>query len=116
MPSAVTVAELGHVDLPEATWIGGWLSIVYAVMQFLCGPLAGNLGDRFGRQGRAQLAAVMRARAAGIEVTPVWNKSNREHQIIGTTPAVESVMRRRLSAMPWSSITIFSAVTTLSKL
>ncbi len=46
-----------------------------------------GIGDRFGRQGRAQLAAVMRARAAGIEVTPVWNKSNREHQIIGTTPA-----------------------------
>lgn len=44
------VMELGHVDLAEATWIGGWLSVVYAVMQFLCGPLAGNLGDRFGRR------------------------------------------------------------------
>jgi len=44
------VMELGHVDLPQATWIGGWLSIAYAGMQFLCGPLAGNLGDRFGRR------------------------------------------------------------------
>ena len=44
------VMQLGHVDLPQATWIGGWLSIVYAIMQFLCGPLAGNLGDRFGRR------------------------------------------------------------------
>ncbi len=46
-----------------------------------------GIGDRFGRQGRAQLAAVARARAAGAAVTPVWNKSHREHQIIGTVPA-----------------------------
>jgi len=45
------------------------------------------MGDRFGRQGSAQLEAVIQARAAGIEVAPVWNKSFREHSIIGTTPA-----------------------------
>ena len=33
-------------------------------------------GDRFARQGRAQLQAVLRAREAGIDVHPVWNKSN----------------------------------------
>lgn len=44
------VMSLGHVDLAAATWIGGWLAAAYAVMQFLCGPLAGNLGDRFGRR------------------------------------------------------------------
>lgn len=44
------VMEVGHVDLAAATWIGGWLSVTYAAMQFLCGPLAGNLGDRFGRR------------------------------------------------------------------
>jgi DHA1 family tetracycline resistance protein-like MFS transporter len=44
------VMELGHVGLAEATRIGGWLATVYALMQFLCGPLAGNLGDRFGRR------------------------------------------------------------------
>jgi DHA1 family tetracycline resistance protein-like MFS transporter len=44
------VMEVGHVDLAGATWIGGWLSVAYAAMQFLCGPLAGNLGDRFGRR------------------------------------------------------------------
>ncbi|MCG2661612.1 MAG: tagaturonate epimerase family protein [Kiritimatiellae bacterium] len=46
-----------------------------------------GIGDRFGRQGTAQLDALLRAQAAGIMITPVWNKSNREHQIIGTTPA-----------------------------
>ena len=45
-----------------------------------------GIGDRFGLQGRAQLAAFMKAAALGVEVTPVWNKSNREHQIIHTKP------------------------------
>ncbi|MCF7976394.1 MAG: tagaturonate epimerase family protein [Phycisphaerae bacterium] len=43
-------------------------------------------GDRFGQQGRAQLSAVMQAQAGGIPIVPVWNKSNREHTIIGTMP------------------------------
>jgi hypothetical protein len=50
------------------------------------GKYSFGVGDRFGRQGRAQLAAVMRAKEQGLDVTPVWNKSNREHQIIGTQP------------------------------
>jgi hypothetical protein len=45
-----------------------------------------GIGDRFGRQGRAQLRALERAAAAGAAVTPVWNKSFREHSIIGTSP------------------------------
>jgi hypothetical protein len=43
-------------------------------------------GDRFAHQGRAQLQAVIDANAAGIDVCPVWNKSNREHSIIGSKP------------------------------
>jgi hypothetical protein len=43
-------------------------------------------GDRFGRQGRAQLAAVQKAFAQGLDIVPVWNKSHREHTIIGTAP------------------------------
>ena len=45
-----------------------------------------GLGDRFARQGKAQLAAVALAREEGTDVTPVWNKSHREHAIIGTAP------------------------------
>lgn len=45
-----------------------------------------GIGDRFGQQGKAQLAALIRARGQGIDVTPVWNKSHREHSIIGTEP------------------------------
>ena len=45
-----------------------------------------GLGDRFGHQGDAQLKAIIAASIKGIEITPVWNKSNREHTTIGTEP------------------------------
>lgn len=51
------------------------------------GKYSMGLGDRFGHQGDAQLRAVIEAGKKGIEITPVWNKSNREHNIIGTHPA-----------------------------
>src|SRR5450759_427931 len=45
-----------------------------------------GLGDRFGHQGSAQLKAIIAASEKGIDITPVWNKSNREHITIGTQP------------------------------
>jgi len=53
----------------------------------ILGKYSFGMGDRFGHQGKAQLAAVMKAREQGVEIAPVWNKSNREHTIIGTKPA-----------------------------
>ena len=46
-----------------------------------------GVGDRFGKQGRAQLQAMIAAHNAGISLCPVWNKSYREHSIIKTNPA-----------------------------
>jgi tagaturonate epimerase len=46
-----------------------------------------GVGDRFGHQGKAQLEAMIEAKKLGITVTPVWNKSNREHNIIHTEPS-----------------------------
>ena len=46
-----------------------------------------GIGDRFGQEGKAQLAAIIKAKEQGINITPVWNKSQREHTIIGTKPA-----------------------------
>jgi len=46
-----------------------------------------GIGDRFGHQGKAQLSALIRAKDAGIDVVPVWNKSHREHGIVGTSPS-----------------------------
>ena len=45
-----------------------------------------GIGDRFGHQGEAQLRAIMKAEAAGFDVVPVWNKSNREHSYIHSKP------------------------------
>ena len=42
--------NIGHVDVAGATRIGGWLLVVYATLQFVCGPIFGNLSDRFGRR------------------------------------------------------------------
>lgn len=46
-----------------------------------------GVGDRFAHQAKAQLQACILAAEAGVEVVPVWNKSNREHTIIGSEPA-----------------------------
>jgi tagaturonate epimerase len=46
-----------------------------------------GVGDRFAHQAKAQLAACILAADAGVEVVPVWNKSNREHMIIGSEPS-----------------------------
>src|SRR3546814_2541793 len=48
LPELIT--HLGHVDLEEATRVAGWLLAVFAIAQFVAGPIVGNLGDRFGRR------------------------------------------------------------------
>ena len=44
------------------------------------------MGDRFSHQGKAQLRAIMRANETGLEINPVWNKSNREHTYVHSEP------------------------------
>ncbi len=46
-----------------------------------------GVGDRFGLEGEAQLKAVMAAREIGLDAVPVWNKSFREHSLVGSSPA-----------------------------
>ena len=46
-----------------------------------------GMGDRFAHQAKAQLQACIMAAEAGADVSPVWNKSNREHLIIGSEPS-----------------------------
>jgi hypothetical protein len=53
----------------------------------ILGKYSFGIGDRFCRQGKAQLAALLKAKEQGIDITPVWNKSHREHTIIGTRPS-----------------------------
>ncbi len=61
-----------------------------------------GIGDRFGCQGVAQLQAMRQAKADGIEVAPVWNKSFREHSIIGTRPQdVRNEADAAVAALKW---------------
>ena len=53
----------------------------------ILGKYSMGIGDRFGREGVTQLKAIMEAGRHGIEITPVWNKSDREHVFTGTHPA-----------------------------
>jgi tagaturonate epimerase len=46
-----------------------------------------GVGDRFGHQGAAQLKSLQDAEQNGVNIVPVWNKSYREHTIVGTNPA-----------------------------
>lgn len=49
-----------------------------------------GVGDRFAHQAKAQLRACVLASEQGVNVIPVWNKSNREHSLVGSQP--ESVL------------------------
>src|SRR5579875_1098837 len=46
-----------------------------------------GVGDRFAHQAKAQLRACQMAAEKGATVVPAWNKSNREHMIIGSEPS-----------------------------
>ncbi|MBV8810305.1 MAG: hypothetical protein JO033_16675, partial [Acidobacteriaceae bacterium] len=54
--------------------------------QLLLSKYSVGVGDRFAHQAAAQLRACILAAENGVEVIPVWNKSNREHLIIGSDP------------------------------
>ncbi|MBI3869756.1 MAG: hypothetical protein HY299_14630 [Verrucomicrobia bacterium] len=45
-----------------------------------------GVGDRFAHQAKAQLQAFLQLQSQGVQVIPVWNKSNREHTFIGSEP------------------------------
>ncbi len=53
----------------------------------MLGKYSIGVGDRFAHQGVAQLRAIMKANESGLEISPVWNKSNREHIYVHTHPA-----------------------------
>jgi hypothetical protein len=66
------------------------------------GKFSFGMGDRFAHQAAAQLQAVVMAAKQGVEVTPVWNKSNREHIIIGSKPAsVRAAAAQAVQQLGW---------------
>jgi len=63
-----------------------------------------GIGDRFGHQGQAQLRALQNVAAQGVDVSPVWNKSNREHNLIGTEPSsLRAEANEAVAALGWTA-------------
>jgi hypothetical protein len=61
-----------------------------------------GVGDRFAHQAQAQLQACIQALKRGVEVIPVWNKSNREHAIIGSEPcSVREAADAAVNKLDW---------------
>ncbi|MHC4069641.1 MAG: tagaturonate epimerase family protein [Planctomycetota bacterium] len=46
-----------------------------------------GIGDRFAQQGKSLLQGLVDAKEQGVDITAVWNKSHREHKIVGSEPA-----------------------------
>lgn len=62
-----------------------------------------GVGDRFAHQAKPQLRACLLAAEAGADIIPVWNKSNREHTIIGSEPAsVRSAADAAVRQLNWT--------------
>jgi hypothetical protein len=70
-------------------------------MKFIA-PFTFGVGDRFAHQACAQLAAFVTASTHGVEIVPVWNKSNREHTIIGSEPSgTREAADTAVTALAW---------------
>jgi hypothetical protein len=66
------------------------------------GKYSFGIGDRFGHQGNAQLEAIMKAKKQGIDITPVWNKSYREHTTVNSRPEdVRAEANEAVKAKGW---------------
>src|SRR5579884_1076553 len=66
------------------------------------GKFSFGMGDRFAHQAKAQLQACILAEQKGAAVTPVWNKSNREHTIIGSQPpSVRAAAEKAVKELGW---------------
>ena len=63
-----------------------------------------GVGDRFAHQAKAQLRACQQIAADGVDVVPVWNKSNREHSFIGSEPSsVIAAAKDAVEALGWKN-------------
>jgi len=69
-----------------------------------------GMGDRFAQQGIAQLKAIQKARSLGINITPVWNKSFREHKTVGSSQqSVRNEADQATRALKWQDTYLVDA-------
>jgi DHA1 family tetracycline resistance protein-like MFS transporter len=89
------IAGLTHEPVSGAARWGGWLFFAYALMQFVCAPVIGNLSDRFGRRPLLILSLAM------LSV---------DYAITGLAPTIAWLfVGRTLSGMAGASITTVNA-------
>jgi hypothetical protein len=70
--------------------------------QFQIGKFSFGLGDRFAHQAKAQLQACILAAKQGADIVPVWNKSNREHTLVGSEPrSVRAAAAKAVRELGW---------------
>ncbi len=61
-----------------------------------------GVGDRFAHQAEAQLRAFQLLASDGVDVVPVWNKSNREHTFVGSKPqSVYDAAKKAVENLAW---------------
>jgi hypothetical protein len=66
------------------------------------GRFSFGVGDRFAHEAEAQLQAFVRAASEGVAVTPVWNKSDREHRTVGSRPEdARAAADAAVAALAW---------------
>ncbi|HZF00399.1 MAG TPA: tagaturonate epimerase family protein [Methylomirabilota bacterium] len=66
------------------------------------GKFSFGMGDRFAHQAKAQLQACILAAEQGVDIVPVWNKSKREHTIIGSQPSsVRAAAEKAVREFGW---------------
>ncbi|MBR0175241.1 MAG: hypothetical protein IJQ22_07040 [Bacteroidales bacterium] len=78
--STPTGLDTGEIRFPQPT--------THKTLKHMkIGKYSFGIGDRFAHEGVNQLKALIEAEERfGVHFVPVWNKSNREHQIVGTEP------------------------------
>ena len=70
----------------------------------ICPKFTFGVGDRFAHQAESQLAAFIEAAQLGANIVPVWNKSNREHTIIGSEPSgTREAADKAVEALGWKN-------------
>ena len=63
-----------------------------------------GVGDRFAHQAKAQLRAFQILARDGIDVAPVWNKSNREHTFVSSEPqSVFDAAQAAVETLGWTA-------------
>ena len=78
------------------------MSTTHMAKYLTLGKYSFGMGDRFAHQAKAQLAACQMLE--GVEITPVWNKSNREHTIIGSDPSsTRAAAAAAVAQLAWST-------------